>query len=71
LGKRPFDPKGPTYGISATPQKKKRSSDARTTKIDDLKLKPDRALGYWFDFRDDWYYQIQVDRIEQAIPTVT
>jgi hypothetical protein len=27
--------------------------------------------SYWFDFGDDWYHQVQVDRIEQAIPTVT
>lgn len=27
--------------------------------------------GYWFDFGDDWFHQVQVERIEQAIPTVT
>ena len=45
--------------------------DARNTTLDDLKLKPERAFGYWFDFGDDWYHQVQVERIEQAIPTVT
>jgi hypothetical protein len=25
----------------------------------------------WFDFGDDWYHQVRVERIEQAIPTVT
>jgi len=39
--------------------------------LDDLDLKPGRAFGYWFDFGDDWYHQVQVDRIEQAIPTDT
>ena len=29
------------------------------------------VFGYWFDFGDDWYHQIQVERIDQAIPTVT
>ena len=48
-----------------------REGDARTTKLDDLDLKSGRAFGYWFDFGDDWYHQVQVDRIEQAIPTVT
>jgi hypothetical protein len=72
LGKRPFDPKGPNYGIPDQPAKKKGSGgDARTTKLDDLDLKPERAFGYWFDFGDDWYHQVQVERIEQAIPTVT
>lgn len=70
FGKRPFDPAGPNYGVSS-PQPKKAAGDARTTKLDDLDLKPHRAFGYWFDFGDDWYHQIQVERIEQAIPTVT
>ena len=71
LGKRPFDPDGPKYGIAHGPPGKKRSGDACTTKLDDLGLTPDRVFGYWFDFGDDWYHQVQVERIEQAIPTVT
>jgi hypothetical protein len=71
LGKRPFDPEGPNYGVSSPRPKKKRDGDARTTKLDDLKLKPDRVFGYWFDFGDDWYHQVRVDRIEEAIPTIT
>jgi hypothetical protein len=39
--------------------------------MDDLDLQPGRVFGYWFDFGDDWFHQIDVDRIEQAIPTVT
>ncbi len=71
LGKRPFDPRGPTYGIAGGETKKKKTGDARTTTLDELKLKPERVFGYWFDFGDDWYHQVQVDRIEEAIPTVT
>ena len=70
FGKRPFDPEGTNYGLPE-PKKKKGREDARTTKLDDLGLKPERAFGYWFDFGDDWYHQVQVERIEQAIPTVT
>ncbi|HEX7379695.1 MAG TPA: MarR family transcriptional regulator [Pirellulales bacterium] len=70
FGKRPFDPDGPNYGVEDRPKSKK-SKDARTTTIDDLQLQVDRVFGYWFDFGDDWYHQIQVDRIEQAIGTVT
>jgi hypothetical protein len=44
--------------------------DARTTKLDDLDLRPGRVFGYWFDFGDDWYHQVQVERIEKAGPTV-
>jgi hypothetical protein len=70
FGKRPFDPAGPNYGVPGGRSKKKTAGDARTTTLDDLSLKPHRAFGYWFDFGDDWYHQVQVDRIEQAIPTV-
>jgi hypothetical protein len=71
FGKRPFDPDGPNYGIHDGPPRKNRRGNARTTKLDDLGLKPGRVFGYWFDFGDDWFHQIQVERIEQAIPTVT
>jgi hypothetical protein len=71
FGKRPFDPKGPTYGLPDPYADEKRGGDARTTKLDDLRLKLHKTFGYWFDFGDDWYHQIQVERIEQAIPTVT
>lgn len=70
LGKRPFDADGPTYGAPDGAIGKKETRDARTTRPDDLGLKPERVFGYWFDFDDDWYHQIRVERIEQAIPTV-
>lgn len=71
FGKRPFDPDGPNYGVSEPRPKKQTGGDARATRLDDLALKPHRVFGYWFDFGDDWYHQVQVERIEQAIPTVT
>lgn len=67
LGKRPFDRAGPNYGPAEAASKK---GNACTTKLDDLGLQPERVFGYWFDFGDDWYHQVQVERIEQAIPTV-
>ncbi len=70
LGKRPFDPDGSNYGVADGPGTKK-SKDARTSRLDDLSLKPGRVFGYWFDFGDDWFHQIHVERIEQAIPTVS
>ncbi len=71
LGKRPHDPNGPDYGVPVPGRQKKGHHDARTTKLDDLDLKLHRAFGYWFDFGDNWYHQVQVEKIEQAIPTVT
>ncbi len=70
FGKRPFDLDGPVYGIGDSPKKGMRYADARTTKLDDLELKPERVFGYWFDFGDNWYHKVQVERIEQAIPSV-
>jgi hypothetical protein len=72
FGKRPFDPAGPKYGVPG-PQHEDGAGtrEASTTRLDDLDLKPHRVFGYWFDFGDDWYHQVQVERIEQAIPTVT
>jgi hypothetical protein len=70
FGDRPFDPNGLTYGIPDPSSGKKGRGDARTTRLDDQHLKPDRVFGYWFDFGDDWFHQIDVERIEQAIPTV-
>jgi hypothetical protein len=71
FGKGPFDPKGPNYGVGEDAPGKKGQHDARTTKLDDLGLTTERVFGYWFDFGDDWFHQVQVERIEQAIPTVT
>jgi len=71
FGKRPYDPDGPNYGVGGGASGTKQAGDARMTKLDDLGLTKDRVFGYWFDFGDDWFHQIQVMRIEQAIPTVT
>jgi hypothetical protein len=73
FGTRPFDPAGPTYGVVSPDcgMNENACGDARTAKLDELDLKMGRIFGYWFDFGDDWYHQIQVERIEPAIPTVT
>ena len=31
-----------------------------------LGLKVDEVFGYWFDFGDDWWHQVNVVAIEQA-----
>jgi hypothetical protein len=71
FGKRPFDPDGRNYGISSPNVRKKNEGDARATTLDELDLEPNRVFGYWFDFGDDWYHQVRVERIEQAISIVT
>jgi hypothetical protein len=73
LGKSPFDPQGPNYGVPDLADKKgpEKLRDAGTTTLDDLELKQYRAFGYAFDLAAGWYHKLQVDRIEQAIPTVS
>ncbi len=71
FGKRPFDPDGPNYGVPDPQERDNGSGDARTTTLDALDLKSYRVFGYRFDFGDEWYHQVQVERIERAIPTVT
>jgi len=70
FGERPNDPKGPNYRIPDPDEHKEGNGDARTTTLDALGLKPNRIFGYLFDFGDEWFHQIRVERIEQAIPTV-
>ena len=70
FGRRPFDPDGPNYRIPDG-KKRKGHGDVRTTTLDDVELTLHQGFGYWFDFGHDWFHQIQVERIDQAIPTVT
>src|SRR5437879_6341387 len=43
FGKRPFDRDGPNYGAPGPPPRKKEDGNARTIKLDDLGLKPNRV----------------------------
>jgi len=66
-GKGPNDPKSKRYSFSSTDDEimgGKLAGDVRKTIMDDLKLKKDAAFGYWFDFGDDWWHQINVLAIE-------
>ena len=38
------------------------------TTIDSLGLRVGRRFGYWFDFGDDWWHQINVEAIEDKVP---
>ncbi len=33
-----------------------------------LGLKVGRSFGYWFDFGDDWWHQINVEAIDDKAP---
>jgi hypothetical protein len=38
------------------------------TSIESLGLKVEQSFGYWFDFGDDWWHQINVEAIEDKVP---
>ncbi len=66
-GKGPRDPKAKRYSFSFADDEligSKLAGDVRETIIDNLKLKKNEAFGYWFDFGDDWWHQINVIAIE-------
>lgn len=70
-GKGPNDPKARRYSFSSTDDeviRGKLAGDVRETIMDDLKLKKDKSFGYWFDFGDDWWHQINVLAIEVKTP---
>jgi hypothetical protein len=61
-GKGPNDPKAKSYGLTAHIDEEQ--GDAKKATVDSLHLKKDDAFGYWFDFGDDWWHQINVVSIE-------
>ncbi len=62
-GKGPNDPKAKQYGLPG-----KGDGEASKTTIHSLKLKTDDIFGYWFDFGDDWWHQINLISIKKEIP---
>jgi len=72
-GKGPNDPKAVRY---STPDPFENSEElsksynyAAAATIDSLKLKIDDVFGYWFDFGDDWWHQINVASIKSRPST--
>jgi len=42
------------------------SEDSAKTKLDSLGLTVESTFGYWFDFGDDWYHQVNVVAVGEA-----
>ncbi|MFO7903078.1 MAG: IS1096 element passenger TnpR family protein [Planctomycetota bacterium] len=72
FGKRPHDPKGKRYVLPEILQEQfgepTIAGDARETRIDALGLKVDQPFGYWFDYGDEWWHQINVVTIDEKVP---
>jgi hypothetical protein len=67
-GKGPMDPKARRYVLRSAMEipirgSPKPAGDVARTTIDSLGLNVGEAFGYWFDFGDDWWHQINVAAI--------
>lgn len=71
-GKGPNDPEAKKYGLPSelddVPESSPPAGYVADTRIDSLGLKVDDIIGYWFDFGDDWWHQINVVSIEDKTP---
>lgn len=70
FGKGPNDPKGKRYVLPEAFDARERNvaGNVAETPIDSLDLKVGQAFGYWFDFGDDWWHQINVAAIDDEVP---
>jgi hypothetical protein len=72
FGKGPQDPRGKRYVLRFAlegpfPPERVAGVVDKTT-IGSLDLKVNQAFGYWFDFGDDWWHQINVVAIDDKAP---
>jgi len=70
-GKGPMDPEARKYGCAMAGQPfadEKPTGNAVQTTVGSIGLKAGDAFGYWFDFGDDWWHQINVKAVEDKVP---
>ena len=72
FGKGPHDPEGKRYVLPEMLEQEGQgptiAGDVTRTAIDSLGLKVDQPFGYWFDYGDDWWHQIDVVAIDEKVP---
>ena len=70
FGKGPNDPKCKRYVLphAFDSGESQAAGDVAKTTIESLGLKVKQAFGYWFDFGDDWWHQINVLAIDDNMP---
>jgi hypothetical protein len=73
FGKGPHDPKGKRYVLRMATDAPfgggpKTAGVVTRATIGSLGLKVDQPFGYWFDFGDDWWHQIDVVAIADEAP---
>jgi hypothetical protein len=73
FGKGPMDPKAPRYVLPSafegeSGEKNPPAGRVDQATIESLGLTVGDRFGYWFDFGDDWWHQINVEAIEDKVP---
>ena len=73
FGKKPMDPKARRYSLGAEAafdlfEDDDEAGDAAATPLGSLGLKARNHFFYWFDFGDDWWHRIDVQRVEDEGP---
>jgi hypothetical protein len=73
FGKGPMDPEGPRYVLPgafqlSVEEESPAAGRVDQTTMDSLGLEVGDRFGYWFDFGDDWWHQINVEGIEDRVP---
>ena len=72
FGKGPHDPEGKRYVLPEMLEQEGQEptigGDVTRTIIDSLGLKVDQSFGYWFDYGDDWWHQIDVVAVDKKVP---
>jgi hypothetical protein len=68
-GEGPMDPKARRYVLHAAMNDlssgDKPAGDVKQTTVGSLGLQVNNLFGYWFDFGDDWWHQIDVVAVEE------
>lgn len=72
FGKEPMDPKGPNYVLPGAfevgrTEEFPPAGRVDQTTLDSLGLNLESIFGYWFDFGDDWWHQINVLSIDDEV----
>ena len=69
-GKGPMDEQARKFGppLPMGPFSDEAAGNASAASLDSLGLKVGDAFGYWFDFGDDWWHQINVLGIAAKMP---
>ena len=71
-GKGPMDPKAKAYVLPMAMNDpfsdSQPAGNVTCTTIGSLELRIDETFGYWFDFGDDWWHQLNVVAIKEKVP---